>query len=147
MSVNLTAVLPAAAAVIFDAHGRVLLQRRRDAGTWGLLGGHVEFGETVEQTVLREIREEAGVAARLTRFIGVYSDPASQTYSSPAHGQRQYVTCYFEAVLLEPLQADFTNEETQELCFFPLYALPPDLAQLHPHWLADALSERPAVVR
>jgi 8-oxo-dGTP diphosphatase len=49
--------------VLYDEHGRILLQHRtKDAPTfpdyWGLFGGGLEHGETPEQAVKREIREE-----------------------------------------------------------------------------------------
>lgn len=59
-------------AFIRDAEGRLLLvQRRREpeAGHWGLPGGKVDFGETVEAAVVREIEEELGVALRLDGLL------------------------------------------------------------------------------
>ncbi|WP_026872174.1 NUDIX domain-containing protein [Inquilinus limosus] len=59
-------------AFICDASGRLLLvQRRREpeAGHWGLPGGKVDFGETVEAAVLREIEEELGVVLRLDGLL------------------------------------------------------------------------------
>lgn len=65
-------------AVVFDAHGRLLLVRRRSApfqGRFALPGGFVEAGETVEAAVRRELLEETGLKANSQRLIGVYSDP------------------------------------------------------------------------
>jgi len=59
-------------AFIRDAAGRLLLvQRRREpeAGHWGLPGGKVDFGETIEAAVLREIEEELGVTLRLDGLL------------------------------------------------------------------------------
>ncbi len=54
----------AAYAVIVDTHGQILLTwyNGRDRGTagWTLPGGGVEYGETVEAAVVREVREETG---------------------------------------------------------------------------------------
>jgi 8-oxo-dGTP diphosphatase len=44
-------------------------------GKYALPGGHVDYGETVESAVLRELMEECGVRARLVGIFGVYSDP------------------------------------------------------------------------
>ena len=73
-------ILPAVAAAIFNDKGEILLQKRRDVNKWCVISGHVEFGETIENAILREIEEETTVKANIVRLIGVYSSPASQTY-------------------------------------------------------------------
>lgn len=47
---------------MLDADGRVLLVRYR-SGAWAFPKGHVEPGETLEQTAVREVHEETGVRA------------------------------------------------------------------------------------
>lgn len=53
---------PGAGGVVLDGAGRVLLVRYR-SGAWAFPKGHVEPGETLEQTAVREVREETGVVA------------------------------------------------------------------------------------
>ena len=64
-----TSIRPGACAIIFDDSGKVLLERRSDNGFWGLPGGAVEVGESVEQAVKREVMEETGILAH-SRTIG-----------------------------------------------------------------------------
>ena len=54
--------------------GRVLLIKRAKppAGLWSLPGGHVEFGETAVVAAQRELLEESGITADLTKFVGFY---------------------------------------------------------------------------
>ena len=134
-------ILPAVAAAIFNERGEILLQKRRDVNKWCIISGHVEFGETVEHALLREIAEETNAGADIVRFIGLYSSPDSQVYHYPGRSV-QYITSYFEARLTEPIADDFSNEETGELRFFPTTAIPNDMALINPYWLADALSRR-----
>jgi 8-oxo-dGTP diphosphatase len=56
--------------------GKVVLIRRRDTGKWALPGGTVEWGETLETCVKRELSEEAGVEViGRGELQGVYSHP------------------------------------------------------------------------
>ena len=58
--------------------GRVLLIRRGSPpfeGAWALPGGFVDKGETLEQAVLRELREETGLRGRVLGLVGAYSRP------------------------------------------------------------------------
>jgi 8-oxo-dGTP diphosphatase len=124
--------------------GEILLQKRKDVNQWCIISGHVEFGETIEQALLREIEEETNSSANIIRFIGVYSSPASQTYIY-RDGTVQYVTSYFEAKLAKEIAEDFSNNETQELKFFSTDQLPADLALINPNWLTDAMNKAESV--
>jgi 8-oxo-dGTP diphosphatase len=137
-------ILPAVAAAIFNQKGEILLQKRNDVNQWCVISGHVEFGETIEEAILREIEEEVNVKAKIHRFVGIYSSPLSQTYHY-ADRSVQYVTSYFEVKLEEEPDVLFTNDETRELKFFPLNKIPEELAQMNEHWLNDALSENTSV--
>ena len=134
-------ILPAVAAAIFNDNGEILLQKRKDVNKWCIISGHVEFGETIEHAILREIEEETNVKATIVRLIGVYSSPGSQTYFY-RNKTVQYITSYFEARLTETVCANFSNSETQELKFFNPENIPDDLALINSNWLTDALSKR-----
>lgn len=51
--------------------GQILLCRAKGSNTTYLPGGHIEFGETGRQALVREMREETGLAAETGRFLGV----------------------------------------------------------------------------
>ena len=59
--------------IIENRNGEILLQRRRDNGLWGLPGGNMEPGEKFEETVKREVLEEAGIEVAELRLFGIYS--------------------------------------------------------------------------
>jgi len=68
-------------AIIINDKGKILLMKRKDTidkdrsttGMWSAPGGEVEFGEKVEDAVIREVKEEIGVDAEIVKNIG-YTD-------------------------------------------------------------------------
>lgn len=61
------------AGVLVYKDGKLLLQRRRDNGCWGIHGGCVEPGEEVEAAARRELKEETGLTANHLELFGVFS--------------------------------------------------------------------------
>jgi ADP-ribose pyrophosphatase YjhB (NUDIX family) len=56
--------------------GSLVLVRRQDTGQWSLPGGLMDWGETVEMTAVRELKEETGLdLIKIDRLVGVYSSP------------------------------------------------------------------------
>src|SRR5439155_8697302 len=64
-------VWPCAEAMVFDADGRLLLQRRADDGDWAPPGGALDTGETLASTAQRETREETGLEIEPVQYLGV----------------------------------------------------------------------------
>jgi 8-oxo-dGTP diphosphatase len=131
-------ILPAVSAIIFNENGEVLLQKRRDTGKWCIISGHVEFGESVQEAIVREIWEETNVRSEIVRLIGVYSLPQYTTYFYPDR-QVQYVVTYFEVRLLGKLEEGLSNSESEGFAYFAHDRLPDDIDLVNPNWLADAL--------
>ncbi|MBW4604289.1 MAG: NUDIX domain-containing protein [Calothrix sp. FI2-JRJ7] len=46
---------------MFDKQNRLLLQHRKDNKQWGLIGGSMSVGESLEETARREAYEETGL--------------------------------------------------------------------------------------
>ena len=130
-------ILPAVSAIILNEK-EILMQRRSDTKKWCIISGHVEFGESVEEAIVREVMEETNVHCQVTRLIGVYSSPAYTTYY---HADRtvQYVVSYFEVKLNGEIQDGLTNSESIEFGYFPLDRLPEEIDLINPFWLSDAL--------
>ena len=132
-------VIPSAAAVIFNAAGELLLQKRADNGFWGLPGGRTDPGENISTTCAREVREETGLLVRVGRLIGVYSDPTMFNIGVYKDGNIvQYVNCLFACEITGgALQL---SDESTDIGFFPLGALPEPLLASHRVRIADALA-------
>ena len=62
--------------------GRVLVCRAKGAATSYLPGGHIEFGERGSEALAREMTEEAGVAVKVRKPLGVFENVFDQ------HGKR-----------------------------------------------------------
>ena len=58
--------------------GRLLLCRAKGGTTTYLPGGHIEFGETGRQALVREVKEELGLDAQTGRFLGVVENAFTQ---------------------------------------------------------------------
>ena len=57
---------------------KILLIKRKNPpfkGMWALPGGFVEYNETTENAVVREVLEETGLKTKIHKLAGVYSDP------------------------------------------------------------------------
>ena len=67
--------LGANAIIVCD--GKLLLERRRDSNTWGLVGGGVKKTETALEAMVRETKEELGLRIPKERFekLAVYGEP------------------------------------------------------------------------
>ena len=77
MSARRTPLL-AVDALIVRRNGCIVLVKRKKPpyeGYWALPGGFVEYGETVEDAVIREVKEETGLDVEIKGLIGVYSRP------------------------------------------------------------------------
>lgn len=65
-------------AIISWHDGRLVLIKRGYPpfeDSWALPGGFVDLGETIEDAIIREIKEECGIDVELAGIHGVYSDP------------------------------------------------------------------------
>ncbi|SIR46213.1 8-oxo-dGTP diphosphatase [Rhizobium sp. RU20A] len=92
-------VLVAACALV-DADGRILLAQRPEgkslAGLWEFPGGKVEPGETPEETLIRELEEELGIATKVACLAPLTF--ASHTYETFHLLMPLYVCRRFEGV-------------------------------------------------
>ena len=72
---NMPAHLGSNCILVWD--GKLLLERRRDSDTWGLVGGGCKKWEEPVQAMAREVREELGLRIKPERFekLKVYGEP------------------------------------------------------------------------
>ena len=130
----------AADAVVLNGAGRVLLQRRSDFGVWGLPGGAVEAGETLEHAVRREVKEETGLDVEVLRLVGAYSDPGPTTVRYPSGDVVYYVSLTFECRVVGGRPQ--TDVESTEMGWFAPGALPAEMMPGHADRVRDAAERR-----
>lgn len=109
--------------ILFDETGKLLMQRRADGGSWGLIGGYMELGETPEASARREVFEETGLSVGTLELFDVFSTDGLWTY--PSGDRVQIITVMF---LTEGVTGDLKPDaEGLELHYFALEALPEPL--------------------
>ncbi|GHO67464.1 hypothetical protein KSC_063560 [Ktedonobacter sp. SOSP1-52] len=121
-------------ALIFR-QGQILLAHRSDIDWWNLPGGGMELGETLEQTVSREVLEETGLQVAIERLVGVYSKP-----------QKQEVVLSF---LCRITGGELTTTlESRECRFFSPDAIPANTLPKHRQRIEDVLlNQERALIR
>jgi len=117
--------LAAYALVARDEHILLSLWNEVVPGRWTMPGGGVEFHETVEAAVIRELREETGYDVSLVRLLGV------DTLLVPAADRRleterplKAVRIVFEATITGGELAREVNGSTDEARWIPLADVP-----------------------
>ena len=126
-----------AAGALIEDQGRVVLVRRGiepRLGYWALPSGFAEYGETIEETAIRECREETGLEIELDDLLGVYS------VNSDFYGCLILVL-YSAHVVGGKLMA---GDDASEAGLFTPAELPTDMAfQAHRQALRDWKKTRP----
>ncbi len=133
-------IQPAARAVIFDDHGRILLIRRGDNKQWALLAGGMEPGESVTECMAREVWEETGLTVESSTAFAIYSEPR---FTAPTRPEAQLLTVAYRVDEWSGDLQRTTNETDDAQWFRPdeLRALP-DFMPMYLVTVEDCLTSR-----
>ena len=128
-----------ATAVIPFPPDKILLIKRCTSpfkGYWALPGGRVDLGETVEQTIVREVKEETGLDVAVVRKIGEYHEQGVQDGEEYDY----YPACF----LVKTLGGETKKQESEieEIKLFSLNQVPEPLAFEHTQMIKDYVSSR-----
>ena len=127
--------------VIRDYRGWVLLEKRSDCGLWGLPGGRIDPGESVRETVIREVQEETGLTVKIGCLVGVYSNPSDHIVTYPDNGDVVQIVDIIVEATVETGELR-RSEESEATQFFDPADLPMDLVPLSREPIADAIAGR-----
>ncbi len=86
---------PAARIIIENEMGEILIIERNDNGNIGIPAGSLEEHETIEECIIREVKEETGLDIIDLEVIGISTNPKLETVEYPNGDKIQYFTVEF----------------------------------------------------
>jgi 8-oxo-dGTP diphosphatase len=128
-----------ATAIIPYPQNKILLIKRSTppfVGYWALPGGRVDPGETVEQTIVREVKEETGLDVTVISKVGEYHEQGVQGGAEYDY----YPACFLVKVVGGEIKKQ--ESEIEEIKLFSLNAVPAALAFEHAQMIKDYLTTR-----
>ncbi|MDQ2984833.1 MAG: NUDIX hydrolase [Actinomycetota bacterium] len=123
--------------VLLDDAGRALLVFARDDQVWMPPGGRIESGESPQDAVVRELREELGLEAEAGPLVAVYT--------LRLDGDTHYRFVFRCRAQGEPRIT--APDEVEKLAWFARDALPEPLSRSAPFAVMDAASGRLGLTR
>ena len=101
---------PGVAAILFDDQRRILILKRTCGPYWSLPGGRQDAGESAPECCARETLEESGLAIRVNRLIGLYTNARSICAYPDGNVHQSYIALF---------ECEITGgslTETEEVC-------------------------------
>ncbi|MFD8631356.1 NUDIX hydrolase [Streptomyces sp. NPDC059533] len=119
-------VVPSVTAVVCDERGNLLLIHKTDNNLWALPGGGHDAGETIAQTVVREVEEETGIAVVVEDIVGLYTDPQHVMAYDDGEVRQQFSICFHARPVGGSLRTSTESKEVR-------WVAPADLGELDIH--------------
>jgi 8-oxo-dGTP pyrophosphatase MutT (NUDIX family) len=87
-------VVPSVVAFVRNIRGEILMIHRTDNDLWALPGGGHDAGESITQTVVREVYEETGITVEVTGIVGIYTNPNHVIAYDDGEVRQQFSICF-----------------------------------------------------
>lgn len=87
-------VVPSVVAAVRNQRGELLMIHRTDNNLWALPGGGHDVGESISDTVVREVREETGIEVEVTGLVGIYTNPRHVMAYDDGEVRQQFSICF-----------------------------------------------------
>jgi 8-oxo-dGTP pyrophosphatase MutT (NUDIX family) len=120
-------VVPSVTAVVLNSDGQLLLIHKTDNDLWALPGGGHEIGESISDTVAREVWEETGITVEIDGVSGLYTDPGHVMAYDDGEVRQQFSICFRAHPTGGALR---TSSESKEVRWVDLSDL--DRLEIHP---------------
>ena len=111
-----------ATTLVFNSKKELLLNLRTDTNTWGIPGGSMELYETIEETAVRELKEETGITAETLELVTVLS--GKDFYFEYPNGDKMCTVIVLFKVMDYNGTLKISDNESKSLQFFSLTNLP-----------------------
>ena len=122
----INSVVPSVVAIVRDDEGRILMIHKTDNNRWALPGGGHEPGESIADTVVREVKEETGYDVEVETITGTYTNPRHVMAYDDGEVRQQF-SIAFRAKLIGG--AKRTSEESSEV----EWLTPDEISRLNLH--------------
>lgn len=133
-------IMVGASVLIFNENNELLLQHRKDNACWGLIGGSMELGETLEEVAIREMYEESGLIPTDLELLNVFS--GQEFYYQYPHGDEIFnVIAAYECRSFSG-ELKYDEEEAIAIAFFPLDQLPKKMSPPDQQVINDYLHKK-----
>lgn len=111
-----------ATTLVFNKKNELLLNLRTDTNTWGIPGGSMELYETIEETAIRELKEEAGITADKLELVTILS--GKEYYFEYPNGDKMCTVIVLFKIMNYSGDIKVSDNESKQLKFFALDKLP-----------------------
>jgi ADP-ribose pyrophosphatase YjhB (NUDIX family) len=101
-------------AIVPDQDGAILMVHKTDNDLWALPGGGMDVGESMADTVVREVKEETGIDVEVTGVVGIYTNPNHVMAYDDGEVRQQCSICFTTRLVGGTLA---TSSETKEVRF------------------------------
>ncbi len=119
-------IIPAASTIVTNNEGKILLHRRSDNDLWALPGGAMDIGESIGETIVREVKEETGLDVKPEYIVGIYTNPKHIIAFSDGEVRQQFSICFYSTIVGGEIRV---SEESYEVAFFS----PQEIEHLNMH--------------
>lgn len=112
-----------ATVIVINDKNEILLNLRSDTNTWGIIGGGMELGESLEETAARELMEESNLTAEHFELIDLLS--GKNLYFKYPNGDETYTVIALYRAIGVSGKLKINDDESCKLQYFPIDKLPP----------------------